>query len=270
MDNIELIRDLAVNAARVHQYQPDALPAAVALPEHMKLHSLEKFAALRGRFRGTLATHSLEDFASYVTAHAAQCPNAAGFVDVDKMAAQVVFNLGNVEKAGHCDWVAQLALKPTAPFRALKEIDGKRLDQTGLTDWLEDWNDVLVADFEIGASTLTRAIGAIRKMKISTKAESTHVTSDFAASRSALEDVEASSFDALPIGFRLATEPYDGLSSASFRLKLSVLTSGDKPGLVLRWQRKELQLEAIAREFKSVLASKLGSEFPLTLGTFTP
>lgn len=272
MENIELIQKTAIEAAGQRLLTPAGKnsPSAIVLDSDEKLFSLESFQAGRDRYRGALKTTSIDDFASYVKLSAGTPPAAVGFVDVANMASTVFFNLGTVDAPGHGDWRALLTMQPTAAFKALGLIDGAKCDQKALTDWLEDWSDFLVADFAEGDATLVRAIAALRKLKISTKAEATSNVGDFNASRSAMEDVEASSQDLLPIGFRLATEPYEGLSSRSFSLKLSVLTGGEKPLLVLRWQRKEAAIEAIAREFKSVLAAKIGDGVPLTIGTFTP
>lgn len=270
MENVELIQGSAVEAAGKRQLRADQLPAAIILNSADNVKSLEYLQQLRNRFRGTLSTSSLTDFCSYVKSAAATGASCPGFVDVEKMHANVFFNLGTVEQPGHADWRATLGLLPTAAYKALNALESRRFDQAALIDWLEDWNDVLVADFTDGNASLTRAVAAIRKMKISTKAESTHTTGDFGASRSALEEVEASSADALPVGFRMATEPYEGLSPRSFALKLSVLTGGDKPVLTLRWLRKEQQLEEIAREFKHVLGGQLADAATLTIGTFDP
>lgn len=270
MDNIELIQKTAVEAAgmRLLTTLGRSSASAVILEQQEQLKSLEWLQPGRDRYRGTLKTTSIDDFAGYVKL--ASASKAVGFVDVANMASTVFFNLGTVEDPGHGDWRATLTMQRTAAFEALHKIDGVKCEQKALTDWLEDWSDFLVADFPEGDATLARAIAALRKLKISTKAEATSNVGDFNASRSALEDVEASSADLLPIGFRLATEPYEGLSTRSFALRLSVLTGGEKPLLVLRWQRKEAALEAIAREFKSVLAEKIGGGVPLTIGTFSP
>ncbi|HEY0289088.1 MAG TPA: DUF2303 family protein, partial [Pseudomonas sp.] len=42
------------------------LVPTVVLPESAKVIDLEKFQALRSRFRGTFSTHSLADFSAYV------------------------------------------------------------------------------------------------------------------------------------------------------------------------------------------------------------
>ena len=278
MENIELIQNTAIEAAGKRQLSADAMPDAIVVSGDQKVTSLEAFKPMRNRYRGRLATTSLVDFAGYVKSAAPPAPTggdgAVGFVNVEKMAATVFFNLGTVAAPGHGDWHATLTMQPTAAFSAMQAIDGKKFGQAELIEWLEDWSDVLVADFDpsveipTSTNTLTKAIAALRKLKITAKGESTHNHGDFKGSSSTLEEVEASSQDVLPIGFRLATEPYEGLSSRSFFLKLSVLTGAEKPQLVLRWKRKESQVEEIAREFKRVLSAQLGTDVPLTIGTF--
>ncbi|PXV60697.1 Uncharacterized conserved protein YfdQ, DUF2303 family [Dyella jiangningensis] len=267
MENIELIQNTAVEAAGKRLLSATNLPRAVIVDGDQEVKSLEHLQPGRHRFRGQMTTNVMADFCAYVKGVAGD-KAVPGFVNVQGMTAKVFFNLGSETAPGHGDWTATLGLQPTAAYKALQEAAGRRFDQAGLIDWIEDWNDVLVADFTEGNASLTRAIAAVRKLKISTKSEATHTTQDFSASRSALEEVEASGADVLPVGFRLATEPYDGLTSRSFSLKLSVLTGGDKPALTLRWLRKEQQLEQIAREFKSVLVEQLGPSATLAIGAF--
>ncbi|MGO4700248.1 DUF2303 family protein [Dyella sp. 2RAB6] len=269
MENIQLIQDTAVEAAGKRLLTVGSTVIAAILNDNQKLTSLEPFQDGRFRYRGSFDTSSLDDYCAYVCT-VAEASVVPAFVDVDRMRAVAYFNLGTANTPGHGDWTGSLGMKATAAYQALNQIDGKPQSQVALINWLEDWNDVLVADFDDNNSSLQRAIASIRKMKISSKAESTHTTGDFNSNRSAMEEIEASGAEALPTGFRLATEPYEGLSSRSFALKLSVLTGNgvDKPNLVLRWLRKESTVEAIAREFKSVLAEKLGDRVALSIGTF--
>jgi hypothetical protein len=57
------------------------------------------------------------------------------------MTARSVFNIGTLDNPGHADNVASITLKKTAPFRALLQIDGRRLKQKQIAEWLEDWSD---------------------------------------------------------------------------------------------------------------------------------
>jgi len=84
-----------------------------------------------------------------------------------------------------------------------------------------------------------------------------------------MEEIEAASAEARLDSLHFRFVPYEGLGERVFTLKLSILTSGDKPTLKLRWVGQEQQVEEIAQEFKSVLAQEVGGAASLTLGTFS-
>jgi uncharacterized protein YfdQ (DUF2303 family) len=264
---IELIQKTALAASLENRKLDTDTPTIIL--QHAngeQIVSLEQFGKGRQRLRGALTTSDLADFARYVVDNG----NGQGFVNVADMSAKVFFNLGTVDAPGHADWTASLKLKPTAAFAALAAIDGQKMSQKDLADWLEDWNASLYAEYEKGDGTLARAVTAVRKLTIKTNASQTTSVTNVSASRSAMENIEAQSENDLPMGFSFVCEPYVGLSSRTFRLVISVLTGEDKPRLVLRWQQREATIEAIAREFKTVLDTSLGNAAVLTIGTFTP
>jgi uncharacterized protein YfdQ (DUF2303 family) len=269
---IELIQKTAIAAAGLNRLAADT--PAIILTDGTggeKIVSLEPFAAVRSRFRGTMSTPSFDDFVAYVKDVA---DNEVGgvvptFVDVDAMAATTFFNLGDFEDPGHADWRAKLNLKPTAAFSALCDIDGKKLSQKALAEWLEDWNDFVSAEYEAGDGDLKRAITAIRKLTIDTRGSTTHGVTATSTQRSALEEIEAKA-DNLPVGFSWVCEPYVGLKQRIFRVALSVLTGGTEPQLVLRWVRREAVIEDIAKEFKTTLQERLDGSAEVSVGTFAP
>lgn len=61
------------------------------------------------------------------------------------MSAEIVFDMGNREQAGHAKHRAKLAMKKTAAYKALCEINGSRRSQRDFSDFLEDWGDYLTA-----------------------------------------------------------------------------------------------------------------------------
>lgn len=274
---IKLIQETAVDAAS-SRIPVDYDTRVIALPCDYALHDLERFGDGRARFRGALKTDSLADFIGYVKQRrdggAGGAPGTCGlqgFIDVDKLAATVIFNLGTQADPGHADDTATLALKPSAPYAAVLAVNGRAMLQKDVIDWLEDWAEHLAfhgeGDQPIGAAM---AIAAIRKITITAKTESTTSQESFRATRSALEDVEARGAAALPSEVRFACVPYAGLPAREFRLRLAVLTSGDKPQLVLRVRNLEADKEAIAQDFKRALLSELDGIATLTIGTFTP
>ena len=263
---IQLITDNALLATGkpLHTYTPTAL-----LPEGVKVVDLEKYQAGRSRFRGVLATNSLVDFSAYVTERAVE--GARGFIDQEDMACTLIFNLGTNSVPGHADDRAVLRLKPSAGYKAVQSVPGRPMSQKELSDWIEDWNASLSATDEAGQHmSIVKAIAAVRTITIKASSESDHAVSETRNSRSAMDQIEATSKETLPAALVFAVVPYEGLSMRNITLRVSVITSGAQPMLKLRWVGEEVQREQIAQEFKSVLDLQIGEAATLTLGTFDP
>lgn len=241
----------------------------IALPDNLKLHDLEKYQPQRRRFRGAFHTSSISDFIAYVKQRKGE-----GYIDADKHSATVFFNLGTVDEPGHADHTAVLTLKPTAAYSAMVKIDGAKATQRDVLDWLEDWADNLraITNTHEGGTEVpwARAIQAIREVTIKKTSEVETSQGDFRAARSAMEEEEAKSRHELPSGFLFRCEPYLGLPEREFFLRLGVLTSSDKPVLVLRIVRKEAHDEGIAKDFKELLIREVADDAALTIGTFAP
>lgn len=241
------------------------------LPENIRLHTMEVFQPLRDRFRGSMATHSIQDFAKYVEHHETDdgAPvDPRGFIDQDAMRATIIFNLGAPGAAGHGDDTATLTLKPTAAYAALQGIVGKALAQQALAEWLEDWLPNVEAVAGETDLPMLQAINAVRRMTIKATSQRDSNVGDFSSSRSAMDEIEARSQDTLPSAFVFTTVPFEGLQPANITLRLSVITGRDEPLLKLRWVGEEAQREEFAREFKAVLDQQVGGFVPLTIGTF--
>lgn len=237
-------------------------------PEGAKLVNLEKYQAIRDRFRGSLSTHALADFARYVELHPAGDIKPHGFIDQDRMACTVIFNLGTQAHAGHGDDTATLTLKPTAAYKALLGVVGQKLYQQQLAEFLEDWAPNITAFAGDEKLNSAQAITGIRKMTIKATSQRDSTVGDFSAARSAMDEIEARSQETLPTRFVFTTVPFEGLQPAAINLRLSVITGSDAPVLKLRWVAEEAQREEFAREFKSVLEQQVGGFVPLTIGTF--
>lgn len=208
----------------------------------------------------------------YVAKH--EGVGAEGFIDAEDMSSTVFFNLGDEATPGHADWRAHIKLVPTPAFSAMCGVDGAAKLQIELSDFLEDWVDHLKpVAAEGGSGTVAQAIQAIRKITIKQRRDTSHDERDFGATRTALEDIEASSETTLPEGFVFRCEPYQGLPPHDFYLRLRVLTGGDKPRLVLRVVRKDAELDKIRTGFRELLRSefaKAGANVDLTIGHFRP
>lgn len=267
---IKEVRDLALTSALGGDFNNIQF-GAVALPDNFKIHSLEKFNEHRDRFRGCLSTTSISDFSTYTKTHGKS--NAFGtscFIDADNMKAVSVFNLGDIQLAGHADDTATIKLKRTAPFEALLSIDGKKNRQKELAEWLEDWCDYLLAFDENGEQLdIKKAAGAVRRITIESIRSSDHEDHDFSAKRSVMESVEARSKEIMPAAFEFSCIPYEGLSARRFKLRYSIISS-DSPVCVLRIAQLETAEEEMAVEFRDLLVNNFtGTDIETYIGSFT-
>lgn len=261
---IQLITNNALVAAG--KTLPTNSPTAI-LPDGVKVFDLEKYQIGRSRFRGVLSTNSLVDFSVYAKERAIE--GARGFIDQDEMTCNLIFNLGTAAAPGHADDRAVLRLKPSAGYKAVQAVPGRTMSQKDLSDWIEDWNASLSATDDAGqAMSIAKAIAAVRTITIKASSESDHAVSETRTSRSAMDQIEATSKETLPASLVFSVVPYEGLSVRNITLRVSVITSGTQPMLKLRWIGEEVQREEIAQEFKSVLDTQIGEATPLTLGTF--
>lgn len=261
---LQLITDNALAAAG------KALPTntpTVLVPDSATVIDLERFQAGRSRFRGTYSTHSLADFTAYVVERAAS--DAKGFIDQDAMSCVVLFNIGTPANPGHADDRAVLRLKASAAFAAVQAVGGQALNQKAMSDWIEDWHQHLVATAEDGTGmSIAKAIAAVRTITVKASSESDHAVGETRASRSTMDQIEASSKETLPAWLDFKVIPFEGLGEQVIRLRVSIITSGAQPVLKLRWIGEEAQREEIAQEFKAVLEEKVGTAAVLSLGTF--
>ncbi|EPO1884196.1 YfdQ family protein [Citrobacter freundii] len=253
------VKDLVLSGYHLNDIHGLACPTAL-LPDGTSVESLERFSLERFRFRGAMTTTSIDDFARYSTGYASASDPARCFIDADNMTARSVFNIGTLDNPGHADNVASITLKKTAPFRALLQIDGQRLKQKQIAEWLEDWSDYLLAfDADGNTMQISQAAQAVRRITIQQATQQDHETSDFAGKKSLMQSVEASSKDVMPVAFEFKCVPYEGLGERRFSLRNSLLTS-DEPCFVLRIVQLEAQEEEIANEFRDLLISKFDGE----------
>ncbi|KJK17139.1 DUF2303 family protein [Pseudomonas sp. 2(2015)] len=261
---IQLITDNALAAAgkALATNTPTVLVA-----DSTTVVDLERFQLGRSRFRGTYSTHSLADYSAYVVERAE--PAARGFIDQDNMSCIVLFNIGTPDLPGHADDRAVLRLKASAAFAAVQAVCGQGLNQKAMSDWIEDWIQHLTVTDENGTvMSIAKAIAAVRTITVKASSESDHAVGETRASRSTMDQIEASSKETLPAWLDFKVIPFEGLGEQVIRLRVSVLTGGSQPVLKLRWIGEESQREAIAQEFKAVLHVKVGASAVLSLGTF--
>lgn len=168
------VKDLVLSGYHLNDIHGLACPTAL-LPDGTNVESLERFSLERFRFRGAMGTTSIEDFVRYSKGYASATEKARCFIDADNMTARSIFNIGTLDNPGHADNVASISLKQTAPFRALLQINGQRLKQKQIAEWLEDWSDYLLAfDAEGGAMQISQAAQAVRRITIQQATQQDH------------------------------------------------------------------------------------------------
>lgn len=273
-DAIKQIQNTAIEAAAGRAAAIEG-GTQIVLPDDHRVIDLEQFQPGRRRFRGALRTDSLADFIGYVNDRHGEgidggCDGQVpGFIDSDRLSATCIFNLGTRWTPGHADDTAALTLKASAPYAAMTQVDGKHLVQKDAIDWLEDWIEHIAFEGQDGKTINNGvAIATIRKITIRSTAEATTTQENFRANRSAMEEVEARGADNLPAAVLFTCTPYAGLPQRTFRLRFGVLTSTDKPTIVLRIRNLEAEKEAIAQDFKRALLTDLADVATLTIGTF--
>lgn len=249
---------------------------AVALPVGFKIHDLESHMDTRRRERGEMRTSDIDAFVGYATSRAQQ--GATMFVDADHMSAEAVLNLGTGEQPGHCDNTAILTLRKTAEFIALEQTaTGRATSQQAMVEFFEDWiSNVEFYGDEDGGQVLKpgAALGALRKLTIDTARKVESTENNLSASVSAFESVKASAETPIPTTIYFHCTPYLGLERRTFVLRLSVLTTNDKPTLSLRIRNMGLHQDEMAAEFagklRYALASQTDDPMPIVVGTYHP
>lgn len=239
----------------------------IALPDNFNLHDIEDKQPTRRRQRGTFQTSSIDSLCEYVERHA---ENGATVFVSDDMKAKAVLNLGNQDAPGHADNIAQLALVKTAAFDAVSSIHGQQRTQKEVAEFFEDWSEHL--EFYQGAAVLPsrQAIAAVRQLTIEGVRKLESTTAQLSETRSSFEQVTASSKEPIPELVYFKCTPYEGLEERTFVLRVSILTTDDKPRLVLRIQRLQLHVEQMASELAQTVSDQLVAQsISVVRGTYT-
>lgn len=241
--------------------------AVVMLPERFTERDLEEYLPARRRARGVMRTNTLKDFAEYTTTHKEE--GATVFIDASEMSATSVLDLGTPAKPGHADNRAFLQLKKTAAYAAVLNVaQGRALSQTIVAEFLEDWTEFAKCYNDDGEVTRNKAIAAVRKLSIESSRKIEASEQSLSASKSAFESVQATSQEPIPTVIYFTCQPYKELTERTFVLRLSVLTSGDKPSITLRIVKQEVHDEEMANELADLTRAELKDSLPVLLGEY--
>lgn len=243
--------------------------SVVAIPESMQLVSVEKYMGRPARHRLSFTTPSLKDFSAYCIENAKDGESSC-FIDTENMTAVAIFDLGRPESPGHKEHTATLELQKTKKFAAFRgAVSERKFSQRELSDFLEDWADSLVIKNNKDETMETAtAIQGVRKLTIEAAREGITEVGDFSSKASVMERVEAKQQETLPVSFGFKCIPYQSLSERWFKVKIRLLTGGEKPFFTLRGVGLETQTEEMLEEFKGLLDAELkDSSLSVYLGT---
>ena len=263
----ELTKAQAITAA--NEVTAAEVDAVISLPDDFQVHDLEKYLGNRRRARGTMETSSIDDFASYTTANAEH--GATVFVSPKSMVANAVLNLGTPDAPGHADNRAQLRPRETAAYTSLMQLaTGQALEQSRVAEFLEDWAHAIECFHDGAALSPGKAVSAVRNITIEGLRKVEASEQQLSASKSAFEQVTASSKDTLPTHIYFKCVPYQGFDERTFVMRLGIRTS-DKPAIVLRVINREQHDEEMADELRNKVFASINAEkeMPVLVGDYT-
>lgn len=249
-------------------------PSLVSMPEGYTLKNTEANQNNRNRFRGAFTTTSLKGFTDYVSQRkdgADKC--FVNNTNVNQMSCQAIFNLGDEVLPGHADDTADLILKITNEFAALRK--SQRLAQKELIDFVQDYSYCLSFHESIDGEladqmSIGNAINAFRSVTIKTAREMTSDVRDMSSTKSAMEHIEADSAVKLP-GFIVMTAPaYDDLPAVEIKARLSVITDDDSVRFGVRIVGEHKLLNDQAKFFVDMIKIELPESVPVYAGVFAP
>lgn len=268
-DTLQLITDTALAAAEtVNAAAMDSPFGMVMVPETFKQVDLEKYLPQRRRFRGMFSTSDIEDFNAYASNEFADVV----FINTEseRMSAVAYFDLGNQSNPGHAQHTATLFCEPLPAYKAAIKINGERLKQFQLAEFIEDWLPHLTVLCDDEVQNPLQAIQAVRNIKITASAAASHSEHHFGAARSAMEEVEAkSTVHKLPTHIKFNLVPHTGFDAIDVIFRVSVITDAENPRLTLRWMQQDIQQDVIGGNLKRLIeASLCATDCLIYNGTF--
>lgn len=232
---------------------------------------LEKYQMGRSRVRGQFHSSDIDSFNNYVSNNA-EPEEVRIFVDDAAMSAIAILNF-KVEghEQGHLDHKAILNAKKTVVFDTLhrRHMLG-RVTQKTFAEFLEDWGHFVIArDSEGNVIANSRAVSAIRNMRIDESAQTDSHAGNYRESRSRLESVEAKSIDgALPAYFTVKDECYQGFTERSLKLRLSIGQDEGKPEFKLEIVSLQILEDELTKEFAAIVEESFEGACDVLIGSF--
>ena len=254
--NKEAIQQIQVSAHipdLIHQIQShDPLVPTVVLPDGYHLSSLEDSMPNAARYRMFYKTTSIADFVGY--ADEFDQPGAQCFIHQSQMTAKTIFDLGTLNAPGHKEHSAKLTLDQTSAYQAILRLNGNTLSQKKAAEFIEDWADLMIVH-STENKTMSTIEAAVRLMDLtieSARSVNSQVE-DFGEHQSKMEKIEAKNKELIPSEIHFTCIPFMGLEQRTFKLRVGILTTEEKPKIVFRIVLLDSQEELMALEFKDKL-----------------
>lgn len=266
MENVDtILENSAINYA--NEIVDDSKDI-IFLSSSTNVHDLQKFSKTKRRMNGRFKTSSISALAEFAESTIKESPEIdtpSCFVGENGQAS-LFFNFGSIENPLHQDLIGSVNLKKTAVFKAIENLKDQQLNQRELAEFIEDFNEYVVALDKNGEEILqSAAVAAIRDMSIEAQRNVGQKSEDYRDESSAFASVEAKFKGATPAYLKFNIQPFSEMSEHQFIFRISVLTTNDRISLMLRCARWDEILESVNIEFQEKLAEKLE---PLGVKTF--
>lgn len=238
----------------------------VALPSDYTVHDLEQNLPAPVRKRGHMKTSCIDSFTKYIKSE--EINGAACFLNPEHMSATTILNHGSLKTPAHGDFRVTVGLDKLPDYSDLIHINGARVSQRSMAEWLEDHrsNITFIDHEEVSISTI-KAINAIRSMTIESVRKAESVVGNFKDSNTLFESSGVST-EGLPSFIEYKCVPYRLLKERRFLLRVSI--SGDKdPYVTLRIIGFDQNVIEIANEFAEIVEGSLDGEVPVYIGHYS-
>lgn len=242
---------------------------AVALPDNMVIHDIEKYALVPARFRGTFTTNAIDHFVKYASKYY-DLDSSALYLDTDAMSALAVFDLGSPDSPLHGDCRAIIKSESTLELQAVQGAVSSWKPQEAAIEWLEDWLPNLSTQSD---TSMMSVIHALRSINVTAGSGKESVITDFSASKSALEKIEIkSSSGEIPNTLFFTCVPYSfSYQPRVFPLRVKIKSTKEGASIAFSCTVLAQIVEQIRQEFEAELTQKLndaGVEIPIYVGSF--
>ena len=228
----------------------------VAIPRDFDLKKVdvEQYMPNVQRFRNRFETKSIPNFIEYCKDFEQE--GSLCFVDSDDMSAFTVVDMGTTEAPLHKEHTAKICLRKTAEYNAILGRNECKLGQKDLAEFIEEWEDNIVAIGADGEAIKTAlAAKAIRDVTADTNISINSAVGDYDENSSIIQSSEMKSKGALPVYLEFTCSPYFGLDHRRFKIRIG--KAGGEIAFFFRIQKLEANQEDMAEEFREKIEEGL-------------